>query len=623
MMKDNPLVAFLASYGPSAASDSLADEHVQTAVARHGVRAIEAPAPKLDTMKEALLGDDPCSVILTGTAGDGKTYHIRRFFIDAASGDPKQWPGKEGVLRTSLRGRPLRIIRDLSQLTDTAKAEEIEGVTRSLLGEDSQTLYLVAANDGQLLKFWRDACEREEQGAPRRTRYEAVLRTLTDMLHRDREAPEDGKLRVRLLNLSRTVTGETLDAVLDSILKHEAWDSGCTQCPQAQSTTSPCPIRLNRALLMGAGPDGSDAFRRRLKQAIRIAALNDQHVPIRQILIMAVNILLGDSKKRDRPMLTCGEARKRAKDGEYARTNPFGNAVGLNVRPERRRALTVFSALETFGVGSETNTALDNLLMDRMPADTAAKLEVRDPIYGDPLFRQRLRQYRDGTEAAAGVNGFAAALEAQRRRLFFLMDEPEGAGQLSPWRLTIYHHAGEYLAFAQALVASPPLDPALVDTITGKLVKGINRTLTGMMVEETQRVWLARSIGRSDGASGRFTSLEAIPRKSATPQRLTAALDPATARPRLQVVLRTPGRPDLTSAPLELRPLLFEYLMRVADGSLPSSFSRQCQQEVRHFALAASSFVENQFARDETEYLPILILSVGRDGQIQSRDIGV
>jgi len=54
-MKDNPLIAFLASYGPSAASDSLADEHVETAVTRHGVRAIEAPAPKLDAIKEALL----------------------------------------------------------------------------------------------------------------------------------------------------------------------------------------------------------------------------------------------------------------------------------------------------------------------------------------------------------------------------------------------------------------------------------------------------------------------------------------------------------------------------------------------------------------------------------------
>jgi hypothetical protein len=622
-MRDNPLIAFLASYGPSAASDSLADEHVKAAVDRYGVQALQAPAPKLPAMTGALLGDDPCSVILTGTAGDGKTYHIRSFYFGAADGDPKLWPGKEGVLRTSLRGRPLRIIRDLSQLTDSAKTEEIEGVTQSLLGEDRNTLYLVAANDGQLLKFWRDASDREAPGSARRLRYEMVLRVLTDMLRRDQELPEGGELNVRLLNLSRTVTGETLDAILDSILTHEAWESGCVQCPQATSAANPCPIHLNRALLMGSGPNGSDAFRLRLKEAIRIAALNDQHIPIRQILILAVNILLGDSKRRDQPLLSCTEARKRAKDFEYARTNPFDNAVGLNVRAERRRALTVFSALETFGVGSETNTALDNLLMDGTPPSVAKAIETRDPVYGERLFQQRLRSYKEGTDASSGANGFPAALEAQRRRLFFLMDEPSGGGPLSPWRLTIYHHAGEYLAFAVALSAGAPKTPALVDSIIGKLMKGINRTLTGMMVEDTQRVWLARSIGRSDGVSGRFTSLDPVARRAASPQRLVAALDPATGRPLLQVVLRSPGQPDVASAALELRPLLFEYLMRVADGSLPSSFSRQCQQEVRHFALAASSFIQGQFNQDEADSLPILILSVGRDGFIQSRDIGV
>jgi hypothetical protein len=374
---------------------------------------------------------------------------------------------------------------------------------------------------------------------------------------------------------------------------------------------------------MGSGPGGSDPFRRRLKEAVRLAAMNDQHIPIRQILILVVNILLGDSKRRDRPLLSCAEARKRAKDLDYGHTNPFGNAVGLNVRAERRRALTVFSALETFGIGSETNTALDNLLMDCTPPGTARAIEARDSIYGEGLFRQRRRNYKEGTDPSSGVNGFPAALEVQRRRLFFLMDEPSSGGPLSPWHLTIYHHAGEYLAFAEALSGSPSKNPALVESITGKLVKGINRTLTGMMVEDTQRVWLARSIARSDGASGRFTSFDPIARRAASPQRLIAALDPATGRPRLQVVLRSPGRSDLASAPLELRPLLFEYLMRVADGSLPSSFSRQCQQEIRHFALAASSFIQDEFTRDEEEALPILILSVGQDGFMQSRDIGI
>ncbi|MBF0392792.1 MAG: hypothetical protein HQL38_08930, partial [Alphaproteobacteria bacterium] len=74
-MPDNPLVNFLRSYGPSAASDSLCDEHVQAAVRQHGVRPVEIPAPRMEDIREALLGDTPTNVILTGTAGDGKTYH--------------------------------------------------------------------------------------------------------------------------------------------------------------------------------------------------------------------------------------------------------------------------------------------------------------------------------------------------------------------------------------------------------------------------------------------------------------------------------------------------------------------------------------------------------------------
>ncbi|NJL07067.1 MAG: hypothetical protein HC900_01495 [Methylacidiphilales bacterium] len=624
VMRDNPLVAFLASYGPSASSDALADEHVQVAVARHGVPPIEVPAPKLTETADALLGNAPTSVILTGTAGDGKTYHIRKFFLDLAGGAPSEWPGTGGILSISLDGRPLRIIRDLSQLTDAAKAQEIEGVTRCLLGEDRDTLYLVAANDGQLLKFWRDAQDRADGNSERKARYEAVLTALTDMLHRDLEVSEEGSLRVRLLNLSRTVTGETIDAVLDGILSHEMWESGCAGCPQMTPGANACPIRLNRDLLQGKNPDGADTFRRRLKAAIRIAALNDQHVPIRQILVLTVNVLLGDSKRKDRPLLGCSEARCRAKAGDYRHVNPFNNAVGLNIRPEKRRALTVFSALESFGVGYETNTPMDNLLLDSAPADVAAVLERREPVYGARLFDKRLRAYKTGAEAPTNSESFMAALEAQRRRLFFLMDESDGGGCLSPWQLTIFHHAGDYLDFADALSAVRAPDASFAETVMKRLVKGINRTLTGMMVDETERVWLARSIGRAEGASGRFTTLTPVERRGPSSQRLSASIDRATGRPRLQVALRMTEVP-LICASLELRPLLFEYLMRVADGSLPSSFSRQCQQEVRHFALTASSFIQQcqqRFSPEDGDAQQIRILSVTRDGSIAGRDVG-
>ena len=617
--RGNPLVDFLASYGPSSSSDALSDEHVQAAEARHGVRAIKAPAPRLETIRECLLSDSPTSVILTGTAGDGKTFHIRRFFIDELHGNPDDWPGKSGIITATTGGRALRIIRDLSQLTDAAKAEEIEHVTRCLLGDDSGPLYLVAANDGQLLKFWRDARDRAKEESAK-ARYHTVLSELSDMLHRDLEHSATGALRVRLVNLSRSADGKTFDDILDSILEHEAWDTGCASCPQSVPNQNTCPIRLNRELLQGVDPGRSRNFRDRLKQAVRIAALNDQHIPIRQLIMLTVNILLGDTKKRDQPLLSCTTARSRGRENQQRYANPFNNAVGLNVRHEKRRALTVFSALETFGVGYETSTALDGLLLNGVPSAAAVTLLARDPVYGAPLFEQTLRTYKAGGEFTNG-EGFGAALESQRRRLFFLLDDAQG-GALSPWKLTIFHHASEYLAFTDTVKveAQPKNAPSLQITLK-KLVKGINRTLTGMMVEETERMWLARSIGRAEGA-GRFTTLAPVERHGFTNQHLEPSIDVSTGRPRLSVVLKSLGQPRRESTALELRPLLFEYLMRVADGSLPSSFSRQCQQEVRHFALSASSFIQNEYAPDGGDTSQIRILTVARDGTIQPRDIG-
>ena len=101
--------------------------------------------------------------------------------------------------------------------------------------------------------------------------------------------------------------------------------------------------------------------------------------------------------------------------------------------------------------------------------------------------------------------------------------------------------------------------------------------------------------------------------------RLQLSLNQAIKRPRLSIVHRLPGGPTSESTPLDLRPLLFEYLMRVAHGSLPSSFSRQCQQEVRHFALSATSFIGARF--DENEEQPLQILSVTRDGTVAAREI--
>jgi hypothetical protein len=75
---------------------------------------------------------------------------------------------------------------------------------------------------------------------------------------------------------------------------------------------------------------------------------------------------------------------------------------------------------------------------------------------------------------------------------------------------------------------------------------------------------------------------------------------------------------------LDLRPILFEYLVRVANGSLPSSFSRQCHQETRRFATLLTQHVL-RVARGGTGAGPtsLGLLQVTENGAIQREHIEV
>ncbi|QCG92905.1 hypothetical protein E6C67_02835 (plasmid) [Azospirillum sp. TSA2s] len=614
-MSDNPLISFLRSYGPSAASDALCDEHVQVAVKAHGVHPIEIPAPRLEEIRDALLSNSPTNVILTGTAGDGKTYHIRKFFLDILGEAPETWPGDDGILEATLPGgQRLRILRDLSEVTDALKSQEIAHVTRCLIGEDRSTIYLVAANDGQLLKFWRDAMEAEPSGDIA-DKFRQVHSILADMLRHDLTSPRDGALSLKLLNLSRSTTMATFETVVNAVLSHEAW-SLCAGCSAADVGVARCPILLNRDLLLEA-PDGqfTGNLRPRLRDAIRIAAANDQHVPIRQLLTLTVNIILGDKAPGNgQPLLTCTKARSRARDGDYRLTNPYQNAFGHNLRPSYRERYAVFSILDAFGIGHETNNAIDALLIDSKPEHARNKLSARDKEYGETLFSRSRDAYLKGNSTLDPAE-FAEMISTQRRRLFFTLPDTASTEPLSPWRLTVFHHGGRYLKFCDALSQGRPDD----DNALRQLVKGLNRTLTGMMAEDTEQLWLARAIGRSDGGAGRLTTVPPVQRKGMGNFRISVKLGAHTQRPVLRIEQAFGNAKD--GPALDLTPLLFEYLMRVAEGSLPSSFSRQCHQEIRHFAMNAADYVVRAYG--ESAVAQVGILSVGADGRINSRQIEV
>lgn len=613
-MHQNPLIDFLRSYGPNAASDALYDEHVQEEARKHGVEEIKISAPLVDEIGILLTSDSPTNVVLTGTAGDGKTYHIRQVALKHLGTRPEEWPGEDLVLKYSIaNGRELRVIRDLSELPESVKAEEIDHITRCLLGADEQTVYLVAANDGQLLEMWRSASQ--QQDSPNATQ-NRVYQLLSNMLREEWEEDERGILKARIYNLSRRLHPSIVDETIDHLLEHPRWDEGCQGCNHFDGEKG-CPIRRNRSLLRGATTNGDGrVFRNRVRDVIALAAANDQHVPLRQILTLVVNIVLGDSEDQDNPLLTCAKAHERVLGSEYSKTNPYDNAVGGNLADDTRRRFTIFSTLESYGIGLETTNQFDELLLRRQPASLAEALERVDPVYGEALFEKVRPEYVRGARERLDLKSFGRAMTSQRRRLFFQLPESTETGVDSHWLLTVFHNGGSYLAFQKAVEDGD--SDNLVTTITRRIIKGFNRAQTGMMTDDTETLWLAGTVGQSDDPTGRVFTIEEIRRTRATGMfHIDVVHNEKRNRPHIQVVSRFPSPYEEELKPLDVRPLLFEYLLRVADGSLPSSFSRQCHQEVKHF----TTMLRQQIARILYDEVPSLervqMLSLDSEGKIR------
>lgn len=605
MIKNNEFVDFLRAYGPSPSSNNMYDEHVVDAIDRYRAQPLRIEVPRLETVVDNFRLRSPCNIVLTGTAGDGKTYLCRMAFLKLG-GALDEWKasGKVVVRRLEESGKTLRIIKDLSELSDDEKERELGVIADALLNGAGDVVYLVAANDGQLLKFWRDY-----------SRLNPATRGIHDrlayMLDAEESDDSTGTLSIRLYNLSREPAHRLLDQVVDQIVEHPGWKA-CQGCELHQRGT--CSIQLNRDLLRSPA---DSPFRARLRSIVQLAAANDMHLPMRQLLLLVVNILLGDAKSKG--MLTCRQAANRAADADYKCTNPFNNALGLNLTPKNRRQFAVFALLEQFGLGRETNNALDSLLVDREPASLLEQLEMVEATYGERLFEKQRATYLRGL--IEDFDAFREELESQRRRLFFILpvgDETSGAHALTPWNLTVFMHGGTYLRFQEGISRRLPWTRAVEE----QLVLGLNRTFTGTMCRNGEAIWPVMPAGNTQNRLGKVIEGAPVSRGSGG-SLVTASFDTGGlhGRPRLVV---TDMRTEREIAHLELRPLLFEYLMRVASGSLPASFSRQCFEELRHFRQRLISRLRSEkILRHESDLEYLEMVSLTPDGKLQREPVGV
>ena len=606
MSHTNNLVSFLRHYGPIPAGDNMYDELIQTEIDRHEVAPpIEISPARLDEVRSNFESATPRNVILTGTAGDGKTYHCRRIW-EHFGGDPEKWKAGEKIisLRLPASGKTITIVKDLSELTQSEKDATIEDLAKAVAGKNESNVFLVAANDGQLLATWRDWSDAQGKDASR------VFKIVEDMLVEERI--KDDELVLDLYNLSRLDASVHFQELIEQIVEHQQW-SQCAGCELLNDDgTSTCPIRINRERLRG-GAEGS-LFRKRLGELMKLARANRMHLPIRDLLLLGVNILLGDRQGRQ-ILLTCRTAKNRAANEAYRQTNPYTNVFGMNLPERQRQQYQVFTTLEAFGIGRETDNKFDNLLIYGAYGDSDhyKKFVSDDVYYGARAYKPYLRDYLEGERE--NIDEFMRALARQRQRLFFSLP-PDKA--FDPWRLTVYQASGRFLEFVSGLAKG-----ADVSRTVELLVKGLNRTFCGMMIDDGTQLYLASSGGDGRGRIASLLNYD-LPTKSHRRDpylNFTLALDQAT--PCLQIIDPADATNDVVDS-LNLQLTHFEYLVRVASGSLPASFSRQCNEDFLDFKLRLIKRLDELIGETaSTDEVNLQVLTVDERGRAHPDNIRI
>jgi hypothetical protein len=564
-------IRFMRQYGPIPRNDNMYDEHIRKSAKRAGIR----PLAFIHPVEQDVLAEfrpkrtDRRSVILTGTAGDGKSHLCGKIWA-LLGGSEAQWtsddvyhtleiPGERGTLS-------IHVIRDLTALPphDTKgrysdKAELLTRFCDCLCAPDGKTQFLVAANDGQLVETL--------QRLPTTDNVARVRSIVESLLVEGRR--ESAESPLTLFNLSRVPCVALYDLALDAVLEHEGW-SECYSSKVADGFFGDrCPIRHNYELLK------SPLVRRRLLSLFELCDCNELHVPIRRLLLLFANAILGHSDAKDR-LMQAADVSTFLQKNTTAKASLFNNLFGGNLSEVRRDSLEVFDYLNRFRIGHETSNRVDNILIFG-EADENLKpyfdaLLRADTMYGaDDSYYAAQRSYVEGDDADPANDHFLRMLVSQRRGLFFKIP-PEWEQELSLWELTVFKFAGEYLE----KVLKPLRNGGRVERpFLARLVKGLNRIFVGMLVSSDRDLLLATSISFSSSKVSQVLE-DRVPVTPRLNERVELAW--INGKPTLHVQFS-----QTISASLPLNLTRYEFLSRVAEGALPGSFSRECYEDMLAF----------------------------------------
>ena len=185
---------------------------------------------------------------------------------------------------------------------------------------------------------------------------------------------------LKFFNLSQMKSSELFELALEKFLSHERWQS-CFKGEAAESVTfgQQSPIRRNYELLC------EPLVQERLKTLFEFCDYNELHVPIREILLLLANAILGHPDCWERLMIP-KDVERVINNETVAKASLYSNIFGGNLSVTRQESIPVFRYLNLLRIGYETTNLIDNILIlgeaDERLRPYFQKLIDEDTFYG-------------------------------------------------------------------------------------------------------------------------------------------------------------------------------------------------------------------------------------------------
>jgi hypothetical protein len=144
-------------------------------------------------------------------------------------------------------------------------------------------------------------------------------------------------------------SAELFDRAIEAFSTHPGWQELQQSNHGENEVFGPkCPIRHNYELLQ------TPLIRSRLHALLELCDYNGLHVPIRQILLLLTNAVLGHPDAKDHLMVPA-DVPKILSTGTVSKASLYNNMFGGNLSDIRRQGITIFDYLERFQIGHETS----------------------------------------------------------------------------------------------------------------------------------------------------------------------------------------------------------------------------------------------------------------------------